>query len=34
LRTAQKSVGVRRIARRELRGFFEHCGYGTPVQSL
>ncbi len=22
------------VTARDARGFFEHCGYGTPVQSL
>jgi hypothetical protein len=27
-------AGVLAVGARDTRGFFEHCGYGTPVQSL
>jgi hypothetical protein len=31
-----KAIGraISAVSARDVRGFFEHCGYGTPVQSL
>jgi len=27
-------AAISAVSARDARGFFEHCGYGTPVQSL